>query len=125
MKNGMNRIVCVFIVGLACFSLAGCGNANGSGGAIGIRGSVTAISGNSTEGNILVEGKVEEDTSFDKASVRVTKETGIRKGTSKTRLTLADIKLGDVVEVVMKGPVAESYPVQGLADSIVILRSAD
>ena len=77
------------------------------------------------EGNILVEGRIEKDTAFDKASIRVTNDTRIRRGTSKTRLKLADIKLGDVVEVVMKGPVAESYPVQGLADAIAIMDMAD
>ena len=117
----MKRTFCGLCILLALFSVAGCGGTGVAENGIGIRGVITTLSGDGVEGNLLVEGKVEEDTSFDKASVRVTKETKIRRGTSKTRLKLSDVQLGDTVEVIMKGPVAESYPVQGLADVVTII----
>jgi beta-N-acetylhexosaminidase len=90
---------------------------------IGIRGTVTQKSGGGEEGTILVEGKVEADTSFDKASVRITKDTTIRKKGVSGSFTLSDIEAGSRVEVVFEGPVSESYPVQGTAATVTILSS--
>jgi len=72
-------------------------------------------------GFITVEGIIEQDTTYDKASVTITEDTIIQKGSLSTSFKLKDIKLGDTVEVVFKGPVAESYPVQGNADIVRII----
>jgi beta-N-acetylhexosaminidase len=106
-------------------SLVGCGQS-----ALGkakenpvIRGQITKITQN-PEGKtatLLVEGQKEEDTQYDKASVRVTSDTKIYKGDSKTKLSMTDIKEGMKVEIYWDGPVAESYPVQMGANIIKIL----
>lgn len=87
-----------------------------------IRGIITNITvNNSEEGFILVEGEIEEDTSYDKASIRVDGSTIINVSTTTTKLQLSDLKVGDKVEVGFKGPVAESYPVQTKAGHITVL----
>lgn len=76
-------------------------------------------------GQILVEGKVEKDTGFDKASIRITKETVIERKTKDAKPAHAefkDLKVGQQVEAVFTGPVAESYPVQVRAKSVLILK---
>ncbi len=103
-----------------------------------IRGLVTAVqrtdaqnSGNlafgRTIGSILVEGAIEDDTTFDKARIRVTDKTRIfqRERGERQAVTFDSINIGKVsvkVEVQFTiGPVAESYPVQATAAEIVIL----
>lgn len=68
---------------------------------------------------LLVEGKQEEDTSYGKASVKVTKRTKIYRGDKK--VSIEDLKENLLVEAYTSGPVAESYPVQMEAEKIVIL----
>ncbi|MBP1745196.1 MAG: hypothetical protein H6Q58_2174 [Firmicutes bacterium] len=114
------RFAAAFLLILLCLAAPGCGR-NDKETAIGIRGFVTQKSGNDTEGTILVEGKVEADTSFDKASVRITKDTLIQKDAMSRSFGLSDIEVGSRVEVIFKGAVAESYPVQGTADTVRIL----
>ena len=72
---------------------------------------------------MLVEGKLEQDTSFDKASATVNmRSTVLRDNTPITGLfAFSEIKKGDTVEVTFNGPVAESYPVQGAAATVRIL----
>jgi major membrane immunogen (membrane-anchored lipoprotein) len=118
----MKRIYTILIILAAMLLVSAC-TANDEGDAIGMRGEVTSITtGERTV--ILVEGKVEEDTTHDKASVTIKPETKIVKvgedGTD-TAAKPEDIKLFDNVEVVFDGPVAESYPVQGSAKLIRIL----
>ena len=103
-----------------------------------VRGLVTAIqktdaqnSGNlafgRTIGSILVEGAIEDDTTFDKARIRVTDKTRIfqQEGGERHPVTFDSLKIGKglaKVEVQFTiGPVAESYPVQAGAAEIVIL----
>ncbi|MDD5018018.1 MAG: hypothetical protein PHO15_07985 [Eubacteriales bacterium] len=88
--------------------------------AIGIRGEVTDISEGEDRVTILVEGEVQEDTMYDKASVTVGQDTVVA-APDGSPLDMGDIKLGDMVEVVFEGPVAESYPVQGTAMIVKIL----
>lgn len=89
---------------------------------VNIRGIITNIKvNNSEEGTIFVEGEIEEDTSYDKASIRVDGSTIINISTTTTKLKLSDLKVGDKVEVDFKGPVAESYPVQTKAGRITVL----
>jgi hypothetical protein len=90
---------------------------------IGIRGVVKDIVQGKDDITMLVEGKLEHDTSFDKASVTVNmKSTVVRGNTTITVLfTFSEIKAGDTVEVTFNGPVAESYPVQGVAATVRIV----
>ena len=90
---------------------------------IGIRGVVKNIVQGKDDITMLVEGKLEQDTSFDKASVTVNmRSTVLRDNTPITGLfAFSEIKKGDTVEVTFNGPVAESYPVQGAAASVRIL----
>ena len=119
MKRKLKRIILLALVSLVCFSIIGCNDPKITEETqIGIRGIVKDIKINNEEGTILVEGKVEDDTAYDKASVRISKDTVILKGSSDKKLKISDIKLGDKVEVVFEGPVAESYPIQ-VGSSIV------
>ena len=88
---------------------------------IGIRGTVSEISTDGDYGSILVEGKLYEDTDYDKASIRITKDTLIKKDALSKLFIFKDIQVGDFVEVIFDGPVAESYPVQGKAGVVKIV----
>lgn len=88
---------------------------------IGIRGSIQQITPTADGATILVEGNVEEDTSYDKAHIRINKDTNIKDNSNKT-LQISDLQEGDTVEVSFIGPVAESYPVQGVAHTITVIR---
>ena len=69
----------------------------------------------------MVEGKIEADTIFDKASVRINTDTMIQKDNLNRLFEVTDLRIGDKVEVFFKGPVAESYPVQGTAEIVRII----
>lgn len=89
-----------------------------------IRGEVTSAEldadAEGDAGSILVEGEIEEDTSFDKASVRITQDTQVF-AEDGTLAAAGDISVGQRVEVWFTGPVAESYPVQATASDVRIL----
>ncbi|MCX7708771.1 MAG: YobA family protein [Clostridia bacterium] len=114
----------VLLIGtLLLLSAAGCGK-DESKEQIGIRGQITALvknSGNKLSG-ILVEGKQESDTAYDKATVSISRNTKIFKGTDKQKLSVEDLKEKMTVEVVFEGPVAESYPVQAKAKIVRVLQ---
>jgi beta-N-acetylhexosaminidase len=89
-----------------------------------IRGTITDISmANGEVISILVEGVVDPDTQYDKASLRVDNETEVLRLESygPVRASRDDLERGRQVEAWIVGPVAESYPVQGYAGRIVIL----
>lgn len=87
-----------------------------------IRGTITNITiNNEKEGFIFVEGQIEYDTSYDKASIRINKDTIITKGNENRKINITDLKTGDRVEVKFNGPVLESYPVQVTAGYISVL----
>ena len=88
---------------------------------IGIRGIIKDISTSSGSATILVEGKIEADTVYDKASVRINADTMIQKDNLSRLFEITDLKIGDTVEVTFKGAVAESYPVQGTAEIVRII----
>ncbi|MFZ5987624.1 MAG: DUF3221 domain-containing protein [Bacillota bacterium] len=92
-------------------------------GKIGIRGQITKVLRNESNNisGVLVEGEVESDTSYDKASVEVAEDTKIYKGNTGQKLSVEDLKENLKVEVVFEGPVAESYPVQGKAKIIRVI----
>jgi beta-N-acetylhexosaminidase len=88
---------------------------------IGIRGIITDISLTEDGAAIMVEGQVEEDTVYDRASVRINDDTMIQKDDMSRLFEISDLRLGDRVEVYFSGPVAESYPVQGTAAIVRII----
>jgi hypothetical protein len=88
---------------------------------VGIRGIIKDINIGKDGAIILVEGKIQSDTVYDKASVHINIDTMIQKDNLSRLFEISDLKLGDKVEVIFKGPVAESYPVQGTADIVRII----
>ena len=74
-------------------------------------------------GSLLVKGKPIGQSGVDYASLRVTKDTVIvrQSGDVTVTVSLAVLAVGQTVKVALVGPVAESYPVQGTAGTIVIL----
>lgn len=92
-------------------------------GTIGIRGVVKDIVQGKDGITMLVEGRLEWDTSFDKASVTVNMSCKVLR--DKIPITgvfaFSEIKEGDTVEVTFNGPVADSYPVQGVAATVRIV----
>lgn len=73
-------------------------------------------------GTLLMEGRKDKDTEYDKASVKVTKATKIFKmvGKDLKAATFDDLKPNVKMEIHFVGPVAESFPVQATAGKIVI-----
>ncbi len=112
--------------------LLGCGPFGaGESGQVDIRGNITSIHRADTQsqekgimGSILIEGAIEEDTQFDKASVTITEETRIflQEGQERRPVTFEALQVGQRVEARFTGPVMESYPVQATAREIVILQ---
>ena len=94
-----------------------------------IRGSITSIykatedSTGDIIGSILIEGNIEKDTEYDKASVTITKETRIfeSKSGNLIKASFGSLKPNQRVQALFTGPVAESYPVQVRAKEVVIL----
>jgi beta-N-acetylhexosaminidase len=74
-------------------------------------------------GSILIEGSIEKDTEYDKASVTITKETRIfeSKNGKLIKVSFGSLKLNQRVQALFTGMVAESYPVQARAEELVIL----
>ena len=83
-----------------------------------------------TIGSILVEGAIEDDTTFDKARISVTDRTRIfqQERGERHAVTFDSLNIGEAlakVEVQFTiGPVLESYPIQTTAAEIVILRQS-
>jgi len=75
-------------------------------------------------GSVLIEGKLQSDTSFDKASVTVTDKTKIYREDAQGRhlVDFSYLRVGQIVAATFTGAVAESYPVQATASEIVILK---
>jgi hypothetical protein len=117
-----------FAIGLALAILAAC--SNGGDAAPGpsdpdIRGVITSLSDGSGDvvGSVRIEGDIAQDTTYDKAVVRVEGDTRILRqvGDAMMEVTFADLSVGQTVEAWFTGPVAESYPVQVKASQIVIV----
>ncbi len=71
---------------------------------------------------LLVEGVREADTTYARAAVRVTAATRLFEGASRRPATIEALTAGQRVEVWFTGPVAESEPVQAVAEEVVIIR---
>jgi hypothetical protein len=88
-----------------------------------IRGTITSISvGDDGFGSMMVEGPIADGTSYDKASIAVTKKTKVLvEGLDGWgRFSFAELSEGDTVNVWFTGAVAESYPVQATAKMVVL-----
>lgn len=111
------------LLALAFLVASGCG-----GGAANrspdITGVITSVSGRADGVTVLVEAQPSHPSIGDKASVAVTTGTRItrRAQSGEVAATLRDLVPGLQVEVWFDGPVATSYPVQGKAQALVILR---
>ncbi|MFA5523397.1 MAG: DUF3221 domain-containing protein [Tissierellales bacterium] len=90
---------------------------------IDIRGDITEInkSADNKIVSILVEGELEEDTSYDKASISIDKSTSVYSATGEDKVSIEEITEGMKVEVIFTGLVRESYPVQADAKTIRII----
>jgi uncharacterized protein DUF3221 len=89
-----------------------------------IAGIVTSVSGRTDGVTVLVESDPSTPTGGDKASVAVTSATRVtrRSQGGDIAATSRDLVPGVRVEVWFDGPVATSYPLQGRAKAIVIVR---
>jgi hypothetical protein len=92
-----------------------------------IRGNITNITKNTEDkniiGSILMEGNLERDTKYDKASVTITRQTHIFEYNNKKfiKADFESFKIGQKVQALFTGQVLESYPVQVKAIEVVIL----
>lgn len=84
-----------------------------------IRGMITQLNDNGENIVILVEGKKENDTMYDKARVTIRKDTKVYENDKE--IPAKDLKMHMLVEVYYDGAVAESYPVQMGAEKIVVV----
>jgi hypothetical protein len=66
---------------------------------IAIRGIIKDINIGKDGANVLVEGKIEADTVYDKAMVHVNVDTMIQKDDLSRLFEVTDLKVGDTVEV--------------------------
>lgn len=87
-------------------------------------GFVTSVSGRPDGVTVLVEADPSHPSIGDKASVAVTSSTEVRRETQGgvVAATLRDLVPGLRVQIWFDGPVATSYPVQGRAQALVILK---
>ncbi len=122
------------IMALAAALLAGCRSDTQTGKEHSdIRGRVTRVlpaSGGSDalrrpKGAILVEGTLQSDTGYDKATITITDSTRLYTGpgTEGETIGFGDIRVGDSVEATFTGLVRESYPVQVTGARVMIVRS--
>src|SRR5262245_54375147 len=97
---------------------------------ISIRGTPASVSPADEEGKksgilgtLLMEGRKDKDTEYDKAMVKVTKATKIfhQVGGELKPGSFDDLKPGVKLEIQFQGPVNESFPVQATAGRIVII----
>lgn len=105
-------------------AVGGCGGATGVLAPTGeplVRGTVESITHHATASNILVAaGPGSREACGISATVDDETRYLVRSaGGGLSRSTIAELDVGDTVEVYVNGPVAESCPVQGYASAIV------
>ena len=115
-KSMLLAAMLTMVLAVAAPALAQTGSANS------IQGYVTSISGSV----VLVEENPADQSGSAKGAFTVTDETEILKqqGAEQVPATFEDLQVGQLVEATYAGPVAESYPTQGEAASIVILEES-
>ncbi|MCC7264765.1 MAG: protease complex subunit PrcB family protein [Candidatus Latescibacteria bacterium] len=92
-----------------------------------VRGNLTRLETLSEEGyygRVLIEGQFEEGLTADKAVLAISANTRIYvvQGDSVVAAGYTALQEGQQVQAVFAGPVLESYPVQGEAAEIVVLK---
>jgi hypothetical protein len=115
------RVAHVGLVLAACLAVA-CGAGSAPSTPPSIAGVVTAL--DITRGSMLIEVDPSQRSGSDKAMVSVGSGTRFfaRSGAALSSAVLGDVRVGQRVEAWFEGPVAESYPVQAKAGTIVIVR---
>ncbi len=115
-KSMLLAAMLAMVLAVAAPALAQTESANG------VRGYITSISGSV----VLVEENPADQSGSAKGAFTVTDETRIYKqqGDKQVAATFEDLQVGQLVEATYAGPVAESYPTQGEAASIVILEES-
>lgn len=118
----MKKIMILILSLVLMFAMAACSRSNEEH-KIAIRGEITNLSEGQNNKTIfiMVEGVVEKDTEFDKASITITEKTKVVEKDSNKKLSKEALKEGMKVEVIIEGPVRESYPVQVDAKEVRIL----
>ena len=117
----------VAILILSSLFATGC-SLSGIGTKADIRGNIVNIAKNTEDkniiGSILIEGNLERDTKYDKASVTIARQTHIFEYSNKKfiKADFTSFKIGQRVQVLFTGQVLESYPVQVQAIEVVILK---
>jgi hypothetical protein len=111
------------LVALALLVASACGG-GAANRAADIAGIVTNVSGRADGVTVLVESDPSTPSTGTKASVAVTSQTRItrRAQGGDVAATARELVPGLIVEVWFDGPVAMSYPVQGRALALVIVR---
>jgi hypothetical protein len=86
-----------------------------------VRGEITEVSRSAEV--VLVEEDPSDESGSAKGEFAVTGETEIldQRGGDPEPAAFEDLRVGQMVEATYSGPVAESYPTQGVAGRIVIL----
>ncbi|MDF2614257.1 MAG: hypothetical protein K0S71_2043 [Clostridia bacterium] len=111
---------------ISLFIFVGCGKADLNMERIDIKGNITSVTLDTSIKNkvdsLLVEATVSSNTTtYDKASVKITKNTVIIVNGVQVDAAIDYLGADTAVEIQFIGPVAESYPVQATADIIRIL----
>lgn len=127
----MKRIGRTLSAVAVCVALAGCaaGGPSAPADEPDIRGVVTSVSGGETVSLRVVwtdDATIGAQAGYDAAQVAVTGDTEVLARAADGSLSAAeaaDIAVGTVVEAWFEGPVAESYPVQATAGTVVITGS--
>ena len=88
-----------------------------------VRGLITEVSRSAEV--VLVEEDPSDESGSAKGQFAVTGETEIleQRGGDLAPVSFEDLRVGQMVEATYSGPVAESYPTQGVAGRIVILEA--
>lgn len=109
---------------LAFLIASACGSGGAANRAADITGTITSVSGRADGVTVLVESEPSHPSIGDKASVAVTSSARVtrRSQTGEVAATFRDLVPGLRVEVWFDGPVATSYPLQGKAQALVIVR---
>jgi beta-N-acetylhexosaminidase len=89
-----------------------------------IRGTVVSVLPAGDFGSIAVEASGSVASDYDKAVVRITQDTALLTETERgaQEAPFSALRAGTRVEVWFEGPVAESYPVQATAGTVLIVR---
>lgn len=128
----MKRIGLFIVVAVVCVTLAGCaaGAPSAPTSEPDIRGVVTAVSGGGESVSLRVvwtdDAAVGAQAGYDAAQVAVNDDTEVLARAadgSVSAAEAADIAVGTAVEAWFEGAVAESYPVQATAGTLVITGS--